>query len=90
MIRYSFKKVIGQHFCWYCGELNGIGIETDRQTGEDYHVCKNHVHSLTKIRRTALHLDFRHKSHKKTKNEILSELIKGNKQQMPILGGLSA
>lgn len=67
MIRYTFKKVNGNHIagCFYCDE-NPLGFITDRKNGEEYWACSEHIKKGGNIQRRQLHPDFKKESKRKS------------------------
>jgi len=75
--RYTFKYVQGQHNCRECGEFTGIGIQTDKATGEDWFSCEKH-RNVGKCRKNLLHSDFRRDSSKTPINSLVENRQNGS------------
>ena len=58
MRRYTFFYMNLSRSCFFCAK-NGAGLQTDRQTGEEYPVCEKHIKTCGSCQKRQLHLDFK-------------------------------
>lgn len=72
MIRYTYAQWEGNRICFYCDNKATILI-TDRKTGDEYPVCKEHSPEQQKIRKINLHPDFLRANENNQKQPLLNE-----------------